>query len=189
MDFKTLSPDDEHHDAGRAVCVLRISFPCTEAFLKLGSSTDTWTQLGFIPVFQWKLANRYWWILSLCLWPHGLPKPAMGGWRSTSSFMSRAFLCENMIAPFVLNFRKVVTFRFCIQNTSFYSESGEVWNTSKNPFEPWSVDPRDWSGDRRVQTKTQRAHGVLSNGHWSNVWQKCKIILFCTTLLRWAWIK
>lgn len=79
-------------------------------------------------------------------------------------------------------------FTFCIKNGCvifvfrFCSQSGEVWNTSKNPFEPWSLDTWDWPSDRRVQTKTQRAYGILSTGHWSNVWKKCKIILFSAPL-------
>lgn len=64
-----------------------------------------------------------------------------------------------------------------MKNIYFYSKSGEVWNPSEDPLEPWSLDPRDWSGDGRVQAETQRAHGVLSDGHWANVRQKRQVTL------------
>lgn len=43
MDFKALSPEDEYHKTATTVDILRMSLACTEAFLKLGSSTDTQT--------------------------------------------------------------------------------------------------------------------------------------------------
>lgn len=42
MDFKT-SPEDEYYNTDTTAYILRMSLPCTEAFLKLGSSTDTHT--------------------------------------------------------------------------------------------------------------------------------------------------
>lgn len=43
MDFKTSSPEDEYRKTATTVDILRMSLACTEAFLKLGTSTDTQT--------------------------------------------------------------------------------------------------------------------------------------------------
>lgn len=41
--LRFLSPEDEYRNSDTTLYVLRMSLPCTEAFLKLGSRTDTRT--------------------------------------------------------------------------------------------------------------------------------------------------
>lgn len=175
MNFKIFSPDDEYHDAGKS----RVYFEAITSvhwgfFLKLGSCTDTWAA-GLcssisVETGQQVPADP----VTLLVTPQVVKPGAL-------LHLGHVLFCVRIwFLLLCLTLGKRLHLGSVLKNISFYSKSGEVWDTSEDPFEPWSLDPRDWSGDRRVQTEAQRAHGILSNGHWPNVREKCKITLPCT---------